>query len=728
LLFGVTDFRHALFFHFNDLRKGIVFVFLRIKPEGRKQPAIRSINTKHQMERKSNPLVAARYFPRRKKTDTVRNFDRIYERNDSVLTDAYNAWVGLEDFRRRARRNERYVFGDQWGDVIQVGCDAMTERESIKRQENIPLQNNRIRGIIRSVTGVFQSQQTEPVCVARDRDEQGKGDLMSTALQYVYQLNKLWSLDGMNFNYFLITGLAAFKSTYGWLNNKMDVWTHLINPNNLFFDNHMNDPLHRDCHLIGEIHEVGLYDAMDRFSEGSPQKAEEIRNIYSYCDRKGTIEYIDNLTRDRKMDLDFFVPSDETRCRVIEVWRKESKERLLVHDSLTGDFYKTEIENGASLEAENRARYAEQSAAGVAPEDMKLIEFRWFIDNYWYYYFLSPLGDVLSEGETPFWHESHPYSFRIYPFYNNRVYPFVSDFIDQQRYINRLIMLQDFVIRSSAKGVLAIDESSIPDGYTIKDIADEWAVFNGVILYTTRKNPNAELPKQIVSNSNQLGINDMLSIQLKLLEDISGVQGALQGKAPTAGTPAALYMQQVQNSTTSLTELFESYRDLREERDSKNMKLIQQYYTEPRYINITGKNTSPESILYDPNKVRNAEFDLAITESTATPAYRLVMNDFLMQLFSSDQITLNELLENGAFPFADKLLASIRSRQREQQGNMQQGAMPGGQQGAMTGGKPAAMTTGQPGGSVIDPNIRRQIDQNVNPVIQKMLNTSSRMQ
>jgi hypothetical protein len=33
----------------------------------------------------------------------------------------------------------------------------------------------------------------------------------------------------------------------------------------------------------------------------------------------------------------------------------------------------------------------------------------------------------------------------------------------------------------------------------------------------------------------------MLSIQLKLLEDISGVQGALQGKAPSAGTPASLY-------------------------------------------------------------------------------------------------------------------------------------------------------------------------------------------
>jgi len=657
------------------------------------------------MARKANPIVASRLFPKqRERIDTVRNGDDVYRKNDFVLMDAYNAWVGLDDFRRKARRNKMYTFEDQWGDKIRVGCKTMTERESIIKQGNVPLQNNRIRGIIRSVSGVFQSQQTEPVCVARDRDEQGKGELMSTALQYVYQLNKLWGIDSLNFNYFLITGLAAFKSTYGWMNGKMDVWTHLINHNNLFFDNHINDPRHWDCHLIGEIHDVGLYDVMDQFSQGSPQKAEEIRRIYAYCNRERTVDYTRSLTWDKKKDINFFIPEDDTRCRVIEVWKKESKERLLVHDSLTGDFYKTGLEDEQSIRIENQRRFQEQAAAGVNEADMKLIQYKWFIDNYWYYYFLSPLGDVLQEGETPFWHESHPYSFKIYPFYDNQVYPFVSDFIDQQRYINRLIMLQDFVTRSSAKGVLAIDESSIPEGYTIKDIADEWAVFNGVILYTSKKNPNAKIPTQIVSNSNQLGLYDMLSVQFKLLEDISGVQGALQGKAPASGTPAALYMQQVQNSTTSLTELFEAYRELREERDYKNMKLIQQFYTEPKYINITGKNSSPNSTFYDPNKVRNAEFDLSITESTSTPAYRMIMNDFLMQLFNVGQITLNELLENGAFPFADKLLASLKARQEE--AAMQQGQ--GAQQGEM-----------------VSPEIQQQISQNTNPLVKKMLNQNT---
>jgi hypothetical protein len=660
-------------------------------------------------KRKSNPQIASRFFPRKGKIDTVHtNREDTFAKNHSVLMDAFNAWQGLDHFRDMANRNKMYTFGDQWGDKVKTKKGWITERENILNQGNIPLQNNRIRGIIRSISGVFQSTQTEPVCISRDRDEQDKGEMMSSTLQYVYQLNKMWGLDASNLQYFLVTGLAAFRSTYGWRNGKMDVWTDLTNYNHIFFDNHMTDPRHWDCHLIGQIYDCGIYEVMAQFADGSKVKAERIRQIYQYSNSEMTVNYLEsNLTEDIKLHLNFFVPKDDTRCRVIEVWKKESKERLLVHDYLTGDYYKAETSEEANIILENESRKAEQSAAGVAPHDMKLIEYRWFIDNYWYYYYLSPQGDVLKEGETPFWHESHPYSFKVYPFFDGQVFPFISGFIDQQRYINRLIMLQDFVTRSSAKGVLAIHEESIPDGYTIKDIADEWAVFNGVIVYKGKA--GVPIPQQIVSNSAQLGLTDMLSIQLKLLEDISGVQGALQGKAPAAGTPASLYMQQVQNSATSLTELFEAYRELREERDAKNMKLIQQFYTEPRYINITGKNARPETTLYNPHTVRNAEFDLSITESASTPAYRLVMNDFLMQLFQTGQITLAELLENGAFPFADKLLQSVNKRQQEMQ-NAQTAAMGEG----LTSPTPSQQTP-----PIASEDMRQLINQN--PLVQQML-------
>ncbi len=641
------------------------------------------------MTRIKNVKLASKLFPTKDvgKIDTAAD-NRIFHKNNRVLMDAFNAWQSLDSFRRMALRNKRYTFSDQWGDMIADpdGMGMIRERDLIARDGNTPLQNNRIRGIVRSVVGLFQSSQTEPVCISRDRDEQGSGELMSVTMQYVYQLNKLWGIDSNNLNYFLITGLACFKSTFGYRNNKMDVWTDIVNYNNIFFDNHMEDTRHWDCHIIGQIYDVGLYDVMGKFSNGSKEKADEIRNIYSYCNKEQTMSYIDNLVKDTKKDINFFVPQDDTRCRVIEIWKKEAKERLLCHDRLSGDFYKCETEEEADIKAENEKRTIEQTKAGVQPKDLKLIEYQWFVDNYWYYYFMSPQGDVLDEGETPYWHESHPYSFKIYPFYDKQVFPFVSGFIDQQRYINRLITMQDFIMRSSAKGVLMFPEDSKPDDMSMDEIADTWASYNGIIYYKPK--PGVSAPQQIITNSSNTGAYDMLNVQLKLLEDISGVQGALQGQTPKSGTPAALYIQQTQNAAVQMNELMDAYRELREDRDMKNLKLVQQFYTEPKYINISGDSYSKKSTLYDPDKVRNAEFDLSITESTSTPTYRMITNDFLMQIFQTGQIALEDMLDNGYFPFADKLKQSISKRKMEMEEEQEKMAKNGGQlndpSGAMT--------------------------------------------
>ena len=111
----------------------------------------------------------------------------------------------------------------------------------------------------------------------------------------------------------------------------------------------MKDPRHWDCHMVGEIHDLGLYDVMAQFSGGSKQRADELREIYGGIDKDRTVTYLESISENRVKDLTFFSPEDSTRCRVIEVWRKESKERLRVHDRLTGEYYKVEITDEKSL-------------------------------------------------------------------------------------------------------------------------------------------------------------------------------------------------------------------------------------------------------------------------------------------------------------------------------------------------------------------------------------------
>ena len=141
----------------------------------------------------------------------------------------------------------------------------------------------------------------------------------------------------------------------------------------------------------------------------------------------------------------------------------------------------------------------------------------------------------------------------------------------------------------------------------------------------------------------------------------------MQGKDAPSGTPASLYAQQTQNASLNLIDLFESYKTFREDRDTKMMKTIQQFYDENRYLEIAGDKATEGQILASPDKVRNAEFDISITESVSSPAYRVASNEFLLELFRMGQISLEMLLENGSFPFSDRLLQSINKLKQETQ-------------------------------------------------------------
>lgn len=304
--------------------------------------------------------------------------------------------------------------------------------------------------------------------------------------------------------------------------------------------------------------------------------------------------------------------------------------------------------------------------------DIPYIETEWFVDNRWVYYYLSPFGDVLKSGETPYEHGEHPYVFKAYPFIDGEIHSFVSDVIDQQRYTNRLVTMYDWIMRASAKGVLLMPEDSLPDGVSMEDIAESWAEFNGVIVF--RPSKSGQLPQQVANNSTNIGIAELLNVQLKFFEEISGVQGALQGKSGYSGTSAALYAQQTQNATTSLLDLLESFSSFILDAANKDVKNMQQFYDNKRVFNIAGK--AHEIVEYDPEKIRDVDFDLSITESTDTPVYRQAANDILMQLYQSQAITVEMLLENGDFPFADSLLQSIKSNKEAMQQGQQPQALP----------------------------------------------------
>ena len=579
-----------------------------------------------------------------------------------VLMEAQGYYMNMERFRRERERNKRYNYGDQWSDVICVDGREMTEAQYIMEQGSVPLKNNMIRRLTRNVIGVYRSQSTEPTCYARDRDEQGLAETMSTVLQYNMQLNRMGEIYARSMEEFLISGLVVHRKWYGRRNDKEDCWTDNVQPNNFFVDNNMRDFRAWDCTCIGEIHDVSFEAVCQQFAR-SPEDYRWLAEVYSAAkDRPRLMQAWGEFGYSQDWDGDFLTPRDATRCRVIEVWRKESKPRYWCHDYNSGDVFKIEVEDHAEMvAAENARRMAQGAQAGMPADEIPLIRAEWMMDDYWYYYYLSPLGDILAEGETPYEHKSHPYVFKAYPFIDGEVHSFVGDVIDQQRYTNRLVTLYDWIMRASAKGVLLVPEDSIPKGMSPEDFAQAWVRFNGVVVF--KPSQSGQLPQQVAANSTNIGISELLQVQLKFFEDISGVNGALQGKPGYSGMSAALYNQQTQNATTSLLDLLEVFNGFITEAAYKDVKNMQQFYDRKRVFHIAGRTGRMAE--YDPQKIRNVEFDLSIVPSTATPAYRAMANDFLMKIWESGQITLRQMLETGEFPFADQLLQSLASQQEQ---------------------------------------------------------------
>ena len=586
-----------------------------------------------------------------------------------LLMEAQNYHSNMSQYLMDRERNKRYCYGDQWGDIITVDGEKMTEEKYIRMEGTVPMKHNLIRRLVKNVLGYYRGQGKVPICHARDRDEQQLGETMSTLLEYNHQLNRMSHVLSRTMEEYLIGGFVVHRKWYGWRRNRLDCWTDYVQPDKFIIDSNMRDFRGWDCSFVGELHDISRGELLERFAH-NPQDYARLAAIYDLASRKNSfVNFYSSFGYSLKQAYtDFLIPDDPSLCRVIEVWRKEQKPRYRCHDYNNGDVFKIDVEDYETMVGSVNARRIEQGvAAGMAADDIPLIKAEWFIDDYWYYYYLTPFGDILEEGESPYSHKEHPYVFLAYPFIDGEIHSFVADVIDQQRYVNQLITLHYWIMKASAKGVMIAPEECFK-GYSIEKVAEEWTRFNGVILY--KPSNSGQIPQQIANNSTNIGIGELLQVQLKFFEDISGVNGAMQGKASFSGESGSHAQAMMQNGATSLLDLLESFSMFVQDGAYKDVKNMQQYYDERRVINIAGRKATLKAI--DPRRVLDAEYDMSIEENTSTLSWREMANEFLLELWRSGQVPLEMILETGKFPYGEQLLQRIQSQQQQ----LEQGQVP----------------------------------------------------
>lgn len=582
-------------------------------------------------------------------------------RDTILLRRCEQAWNNKEDIRRTRERIINYVYGDQWGDVIEYKGGTITERQKIQLRGDVALQNNVMISIQNSVVGLYAKQGVEPVTFARAHDAQNLSDMMSATLQASWQDTKMADKMKAAFEEYLVGGVAIARETYEERNGQKEAWTDFVNPNYAFWESG-SDVTMTDLRLIGVLHDVApgqLYRQFCNKQYGWTVK--KINEVFNIDNEDGQQFYKNSGLQQNETDrldaISFEKPSDNSLCRLIEVWTKESKTRCQCYDPIATNAddveYRVEIDDLYHVIQENELRAQQCMQVGMPQEEWPLIQYEQIEDEYWAYTFMAPDGTVIAQGETPYDFHSHPFTIKLYPYINGEVHPYMGSTVDQQRYINRLITMHDKATRYAVKQYTLFPIENIPAGMTRQDIAEELTEYDGLLFFrTNNKNPNLR-PETIGNGVVQVGTQELLQMQLNLMHEISNVSGALQGKTPSAGTAASRYAQEAMNATTSLYTLLADFASFAESIASKKCMMIKQFYPQGRLV-INKDNTG--IIEYDRMGARDVMFKISIKEGFASAAFQAEVNNTAMHLLELGAINVKQYLRSVNLPFSESLL------------------------------------------------------------------------
>lgn len=637
-----------------------------------------------------------------KRDASLRDIDSVKARQDklnfkdkdvALLQRCETVWGNMDEFRQQRARGVRFTYGDQWADTITVNGQAMTYREYLMQQGNVVIQTNQIKNKVDTIVGVMVKDKSEPVCHAIDRDEQQYGEIMTEALQANCEKNLMTELEIKFLKDVCIGGLAvaheAYDDTSG-PNRRLDSWTTYCNPNQVFFESEAVDPRFWDVTLVGQFFDKSFEEVCAMFAHKMGDY-QTLRDIYASQSAIFREEDIDEITdRHDEEDMVFLRPTDSTKCRVFEVWTRETRPRIRLHDVNSGTEEIIDADDRSYrklVKQENERRKKLAASAGWTDQDVPFIigdgygngdEERngFFIDTFWYCRFLAPDGTVLWEGESPYADRSHPFSFCAFPFVDGKLIGYMNDAIDHNIAMNRAIVLHDWLLRSQAKGVTVVPKAIVPDDVSFEDFARSWTSIDDMVFIDMKPGQEGMMPKVFFGAAQNFDVSSLIATYSKLMDSGTPVNGAIQGKAPGAGTSGALYAQMVTNASTPIAGLMEDFRKFKEAILYKKMKNIAMFYDTARFKSIAGRiDGNFNNANLNLNEVGDLEYDIKIKESADTPVFRAVINQDAKEFLLNGLISFEEYLEIADVPYADKILQGRQARQAEAEA-MQGAPMP----------------------------------------------------
>lgn len=329
-------------------------------------------------------------------------------------------------------------------------------------------------------------------------------------------LNSLPELDARLFEEYIISGCAIQRIVAERRPGGKNVWIDNVDPDR-FFVNRFRDPRGHDINLVGMVHEFSWPEFLNRFGYNSDSRKRRLKAVFDANRGKNTAFEANVFSS--LIDFD-----DSCGCKkicVVEMW---------------------------SLEPVG-------NTAGKASCHME-----------WRVRFIAPDASVVHESLSPLPHKGHPFVVKFYPLIDGKIHPFLEDLVDRQKAINRLLTTFEAAMATAAKGALLFPQDQLVRSMDYDIIGDLWARPNSVIPIVGRGN---DMPQQMYSNVNATGMIPLIEMQLKLLEESSGLTDAIKGRLLSSPAGAEAFKALLNNAEAGIADLLESFRAFIADRNSR---------------------------------------------------------------------------------------------------------------------------------------------------------------
>ena len=614
----------------------------------------------------------------------------------------------MSELRKKWKRAQDFVMGRQLEEKIEWNGRKITIREYMELQGMPILEYDVISDKLISLVGLVRQQRATASCTAVDPNEEDYISFFNEYLRQNDNNNNRQEMDARLFYEFCVYGFIGMSTVWdrrngreGIFNDKVDIYKLAVPP---FFKPDLSD-----VEIFGIGHDLTWREILAKFTDGSDGQAQQLNEIYLQTQTHYSPEQGYQATGEAQLTglEDFLHSSIQGKYRVIEVWTKESRQSLWVHDWEKGDAGFMPMGVMAELDAENESRKRAnvmmdenglpildengEEMYYVDPDELNLIEYEPQMETFWYRRYITPNGYLLDARESPYFVlrngyrcSIQPYSFLAYPCLQGEVKSFIMRMENNQRTLNHYMMMINFVVANGAKGTLLVDDASVSDMVSPEENRKNYNKTNGEYHWDSSK--GGEKPEVLMNKSIPAGVEFMINFAKTMAAEGSGVQGALQGVH--RNTSGKQYQLERESASTSVTDFVESFNCFKLREAKLKTYLIQEFCNEHDSVKLVGDDYRT---YFNPETMRDMDLDVAMDLDSYSATIRDQIVDLLWQLKKDGDIDAYTMLTNGKFPGTYRIRKYLKEKMEQRE------AMEA--QMAAAGQVPTSSGVGQQGGS-----------------------------